>query len=1017
MNRWALALQQAPATLQRLIARHNRISLPRRCSPSERLQRLRVALIHQRTVRVTYFSLDAATHAALQDLRQHRAGIATAVLAQRYGPIRSLSALAADRRPRTISERLLLLGWLLPRRTGTAGYRLVSEVAAWLPRPLALPTAGPAVPPPVVPAVHAMSVLLVAAQTQPLAVRADGLLRHESLRQLIPRLSPAAAADAAALYAWLLPLLYQLDLIERHAGRIVPTVAAHRMLSRPLAAQQQRLQQTWIGSASPDRWLGRPMGRTPSDRGIDWPVFRRRLCLWAAALPTQQWVAWDGLHDALAAALGPLADAHTHGYRRVDRVPWQPHRAAAIWEAALRGPVAWLGLVTWRDADPHTGGGGAQVARVAAVDTTAPVDLPADSVLPSEADAASGADHADAVAAAWRYGDPGDLLLPHTALPAATLRLLPFADWWATDSTCSHYRVTPSTLARAARQGWSDTVFWQLLAHQAGPPPDVWRAGLAGTRSRMQIRLTGIVIADDPTVLTRAATNRSVTRCLETRVAPGIALVPPEQIDRLQRTLARQDVIVEQTTDQAAPPPRIPGGQPLSAAACAALLTACAFYRQHAPPGAPPVPPRDLDERLRAGLTPALRQAVDATLLDLPAPAGPTAHAVAADLRGAAHQVQLAEAQRATAERRAQEWERRARQAEARVQELQPVAAPTPPMPADDFWAGLADVLGPRPPTPADPTPAPPRADHAVADQATLPSAVSGGGDAPGTRHADAPGACPRDTPVTAMRIATSAAPACTVAAPLTPPIPHPGATHRSPPVAPHAHAETAPVPVVARVPATSVPALAPLLVIGVALLTGCRLGGWRVPPGEAAPDTAGDAVCPREQVGVGLPARWEGTDTHGFPQPDAPAPITPALPATLPTLVDADLLGRLRHAMAHRRTLDVVYDTGGRGQPEARLIRPLHLEAHGPLWYLRAYCVRARAERTFRVDRVHALTVVGGRPRRGDPEARQWHREPASVALPVARPPRDPPPRRATDDPVRPPRAPGTPRIWLDDG
>jgi hypothetical protein len=46
-------LRDSPATLQRLIARHNRISLPRACPADARLCRLRAALIHQRTVRVT----------------------------------------------------------------------------------------------------------------------------------------------------------------------------------------------------------------------------------------------------------------------------------------------------------------------------------------------------------------------------------------------------------------------------------------------------------------------------------------------------------------------------------------------------------------------------------------------------------------------------------------------------------------------------------------------------------------------------------------------------------------------------------------------------------------------------------------------------------------------------------------------------------------------------------------------------------------------------------------------------
>ncbi|MFP4437029.1 MAG: four helix bundle protein [Chloroflexaceae bacterium] len=83
---------------QRLIARHNRISLPRGCSADERLARLRAALIHQRTVRVTSFSLDAATQAALQDLRHARTGIRTDDLVRRYGPIRPLTALAGRRR-------------------------------------------------------------------------------------------------------------------------------------------------------------------------------------------------------------------------------------------------------------------------------------------------------------------------------------------------------------------------------------------------------------------------------------------------------------------------------------------------------------------------------------------------------------------------------------------------------------------------------------------------------------------------------------------------------------------------------------------------------------------------------------------------------------------------------------------------------------------------------------------------------------------------------------------------------
>jgi hypothetical protein len=54
----------------------------------------------------------------------------------------------------------------------------------------------------------------------------------------------------------------------------------------------------------------------------------------------------------------------------------------------------------------------------------------------------------------------------------------------------------------------------------------------------------------------------------------------------------------------------------LTAAECATLLVASAFYRQYAPPDAPHLPHSDLEGHLRAALTPALRQAVDAALND-----------------------------------------------------------------------------------------------------------------------------------------------------------------------------------------------------------------------------------------------------------------------------------------------------------------------------------------------------------------------------------------------------------------
>ncbi|MGB9753549.1 hypothetical protein [Roseiflexus castenholzii] len=75
MNRWAALLGEVPSELQRLIARTQRISLPRSCSADERLRRLRAALCSAAVVRSVYASLDDETRAALADLRQRRGAL------------------------------------------------------------------------------------------------------------------------------------------------------------------------------------------------------------------------------------------------------------------------------------------------------------------------------------------------------------------------------------------------------------------------------------------------------------------------------------------------------------------------------------------------------------------------------------------------------------------------------------------------------------------------------------------------------------------------------------------------------------------------------------------------------------------------------------------------------------------------------------------------------------------------------------------------------------------------------
>src|SRR5438477_3858897 len=115
MNLWASMLAELPALGQRLIARSQRISLPRRCDAATRHTRLHQALCHAAAVRAVYALLPPTAQQALQHLRAARGGIRPSELASLYGAVRSWRELAADPCPRTISEQLLLLGWLLPR--------------------------------------------------------------------------------------------------------------------------------------------------------------------------------------------------------------------------------------------------------------------------------------------------------------------------------------------------------------------------------------------------------------------------------------------------------------------------------------------------------------------------------------------------------------------------------------------------------------------------------------------------------------------------------------------------------------------------------------------------------------------------------------------------------------------------------------------------------------------------------------------------------------------------------------
>jgi len=585
MNRWAPFLADLPASLQRAIARAQRVSLPHVCPAHERLRRLRRALCRPAAVRAAYANLDAPTRAALQTLRERNAPLSPAEVTACLGPLRSPALLAADPRPRSVAERLLLLGWLLPRPPGLrhpARYVLAPELRRWLPSALSLPDLGPASAPPRPAALRATEALLLALVCAPLPLRADGSLATAALRRLVPLLAPLSAVEACAALSFVWPLLLQLGLACAAGRSADASPAAASWLARPAHARLDALRAAWHAAPQPDAWL---RSLLLDARGIDWPCLRRRLCVWAEALPVGRLLAPAGLYAALVATLGPLANAQTHGFRSVARAPWQPSRAESIWLAALRGPLAWLGEVAW---DQH-----GQLARHAE---------PPDAVAPCP----------------WRYALGELLVVPEGAIDANALRLARYAEPVGTQEAGVAFRLTPELVARAGSAGHAKTALIALLTVRAGPLPPALTAWLDTSEPAISLAPGVLLIAPSPAVLSRVAQSRSVRRHLGTRLAPDLALVDPAHVAPLARALERQGVSAQLQAPAAAAAPvaeLMPGER-------AALLAACAFYRSYAPPDAPLLPTALLEHRLSIGLPEALREAVTIAVAEL-APAQP----------------------------------------------------------------------------------------------------------------------------------------------------------------------------------------------------------------------------------------------------------------------------------------------------------------------------------------------------------------------------------------------------------
>src|SRR5262249_51855429 len=146
--------------------------------------------------------------------------------------------------PQTLSERLILHGFLLPRPATTRHpqrFLLPPEVRRWLPCPLALDDYGPAPAPAQPLALRVATSILLACAERPLPLRMDGLLRIESLRRLVPRLAPLDEAQVATLCRFVTPLLIDLNLLAPYGADAALAPNGARFLALPAEQQLARL--------------------------------------------------------------------------------------------------------------------------------------------------------------------------------------------------------------------------------------------------------------------------------------------------------------------------------------------------------------------------------------------------------------------------------------------------------------------------------------------------------------------------------------------------------------------------------------------------------------------------------------------------------------------------------------------------------------------------------------------------------------------------------------------------------
>ncbi|MCP4429189.1 MAG: WYL domain-containing protein [Chloroflexi bacterium] len=79
------------------------------------------------------------------------------------------------------------------------------------------------------------------------------------------------------------------------------------------------------------------------------------------------------------------------------------------------------------------------------------------------------------------------------------------------------------------------------------------------------------------------------------------------------------------------------------------------------------------------------------------------------------------------------------------------------------------------------------------------------------------------------------------------------------------------------------------------------------------------------------------------------------------PQSVPEETLDIIRQSVNDEINLTLCYQALGEIEPTWREVEPLRLEQYGGLYYLHAYCLRAEANRTFRLDRIKELGMMNG--------------------------------------------------------